>query len=351
MTGAEARARSSPATVPPSRAPSRARRLLVALAAGVWGFAIALLVLKAFPDKVAGDFTTAWRAATALREGHDPFQVIRPSAYPFDYPMYYPLPAAFVGLPFSTLAPALAGALFFGTSSALLGYLITRDGYERLPLFLSVPYLFAAHGTQWAPFIMAVAMLPGPWQGWLVAKPNLGLAAWLWRPTWQGVVGGALILVASVVLVPTWPVDWLHNARSSPFPRVPLATVCGLPLLLAALRWRTPEGRLLLAMACTPQFPFFYDALPLWLVARTNRESLNLTWCSWAAFAGWLAVTYDWHSRDVVMPTAFPWVVALIYLPALVIVLRRRPVERESGTSRPARPYDSQPQPTEVSPS
>ncbi|MFL5575712.1 MAG: hypothetical protein ACJ79S_07090, partial [Gemmatimonadaceae bacterium] len=298
---------------PPAPPPTRARRALVALLAGVWGFSLAYLVLRTFPDKVAGDFTTAWRAALALLQGQDPFQVIRPSAYPFDYPMYYPLPAAFVGFPFATLRPAFAGALFFGGSSALLGYVATRESYARLPLFLSVPYLFAAHGTQWAPLIMAVAMLPGPWQGWLVAKPNLGLALWLWRPTWKGVLGGALILAASIALLPSWPLDWLHNARSSPFARVPLATLPGPILLLAALRWRTPEGRLLLAMACIPQFPFFYDALPLWLVARTQREALNLTWCSWAAFAGWLAFSFDWTTRNVLMPTALPWVVALIY--------------------------------------
>jgi hypothetical protein len=327
--------------------PTRGRRALVALLAGAWGFALALVILKAFPDKVAGDFTTAWRAAIALLQGRDPFQVIRPSAYPFDYPMYYPLPAALVGLPFAALAPALAGALFFGASSALLGYVATRDGWGRLPLFLSVPYLFAAHGTQWAPFIMAVAMLPGPWQGWLVAKPNLGLAAWLWRPTWWGVAGGALILAATVALVPAWPLEWLHNASTSPFPKVPLAALPAGPLLLlAALRWRTAEGRLLLAMACTPQFPFFYDALPLWLVARSARESLNLTWCSWAAAAGWLAFGFDWGTRDVVMPRAFPWVVGLVYLPALAIVLRHP----TAGTSRRRRPYDQQPQPTEVSP-
>ncbi|MFL5574582.1 MAG: hypothetical protein ACJ79S_01205 [Gemmatimonadaceae bacterium] len=337
----------SDAVAPPPTAPTRGRRALVALLAGLWGGALCLAMLLLLPDKMAGDVTTTYRAAVALLHGLDPYTVVVARAYPFDQDWFYPLPAAFVLLPLTPFSYHVAGALFFTISCALLGYTVTRDGYERLPLFFSVPFLFAAHGAQWAPFIMAASAFPGIARGLLVVKPNLGLAAFAARPTGGAVLGALALVVAGVALVPAWPLEWLHNARSSPYAKIPIATLLGPLLLLAALRWRTPEGRLLLAMACIPQFPFFYDALPLWLVARTQREALNLTWCSWAAFAGWLAFSFDWTTRNVLMPTALPWVVALIYLPALVIVLRHRPA---AGTSRPRRSYDSQPNPTEVSP-
>jgi hypothetical protein len=94
-------------------------------------------------------------------------------------------------------------------------------------------------------------------------------------------------------------------------------------LLLAALRWRRPEARLLLLMACMPQFPFFYDQLPLWLIPQSRRQALNLSWFSFGAFFSWLAFSFDWTTRQVHMASAAPYVLALIYIPCLVMVLRR----------------------------
>jgi hypothetical protein len=94
-------------------------------------------------------------------------------------------------------------------------------------------------------------------------------------------------------------------------------------MLLALLRWRRPEARLLLLMSCIPQFPFFYDQLALWLIPQSRRETLNLTWCSHAAFVAWFVLSFDWESGMVVMSTAAPYVLALLYIPCLIMVLRK----------------------------
>jgi hypothetical protein len=88
-------------------------------------------------------------------------------------------------------------------------------------------------------------------------------------------------------------------------------------LLLALLRWRRPEARTLLAMSAMPQLTLFYDQLPLWLVPTTAWRSLAMSVLSWVAWAQW------YPSREVPTHVAIarPWIFALIYLPALVIVL------------------------------
>jgi hypothetical protein len=91
-------------------------------------------------------------------------------------------------------------------------------------------------------------------------------------------------------------------------------------LLLAFLRWRKPTGRLFLALSLLPQLLFFYDQLLLFLLPRR--------WVSGLAFAGlsWLAYfTWHWQGVDVKTGTILTqpdqYVLALIYLPALALVL------------------------------
>jgi hypothetical protein len=77
------------------------------------------------------------------------------------------------------------------------------------------------------------------------------------------------------------------------------------------------RARLLLALAILPQRLVFYEQLPLWLLCGTRREVLTLAILSWFAFFGFLLL------QGASWLFAPPWVVALIYLPALVLVLRK----------------------------
>jgi len=64
---------------------------------------------------------------------------------------------------------------------------------------------------------------------------------------------GSLVLVgASLAVYPAWLGEWsaaLHAGRTY---HAPFSRPGGWVLLLAALRWRRPEARLLLAIHCIP---------------------------------------------------------------------------------------------------
>ena len=143
------------------------------------------------------------------------------------------------------------------------------------------------------------------------------------------VLGSAAVLVLSVIVLPQWPLEWLRAVRSLPGHPAPILAFHGLGLVLAlaAIRWRTPEGRLLFVSACVPQLLLFADQLPLLLVARNKRELMAMTALSQIAFVVWFA--FNGAGQPNVL-TAIPYVLALVYLPALVIVLRRRASEGDN---------------------
>jgi hypothetical protein len=135
-------------------------RILVAFAAAAWGglLALAFMMRRGFYP----DFLAFWYAARAFLHGLDPYAVT-PSGAPYfvNDRFFYPFPSVLVVVPFAPFALPVAGALFFAVSSGLLAFAVSRDGYARLTLFLSFPYVMAASLGQWAPLIMAAVLLPG----------------------------------------------------------------------------------------------------------------------------------------------------------------------------------------------
>jgi hypothetical protein len=313
-------------TVPPEAAgeetatpPPLQLTLAIAFAIGAWGAFIAWFALSTAPEHLAKDFSWPWRAARALLDGHNPYTVIRPTgAYPFNAGLFYPLPAALAALPFAPLSPAVAGASFVGLSSALLAFGLarTRAGMAKLPLFVSAPFCMAALLAQWAPLMMAGAVLPAL-QFLGAAKPNVALACFAYRPTIRGVVLGVIFVAISLAVVPSWPFDWRAALAEAPRYRAPLLYMGGPVLLLALFKWRRPEGRTFIAMSLMPQLTLFYDQLPLWLVPTTAWRSLALSVMSWVAWAQW----YPSRAIPTHVAIARPWIFALIYIPALVILL------------------------------
>jgi hypothetical protein len=310
---------------PPPRTPMSdqlplAFRLVVSLALGAWGAFITYFSLIVAPQHLAKDFTWPWRAARVLLQRHNPYDVIQATGpYPFNVGLFYPLPAGVVAIPFAPLSPAMAGTAFFFVSTTLLAFGLTgqrRDLY-RLPLFASAPFCMAAVLGQWAPLMIAAALLPAL-QFLVVAKPNLGLACWIYRPTIRGTVAAALFTLATLLIAPTWPLDWHHTLEAAPRYKGPLMRgVTGSILLLGALRWRRREGRLFLAMSVVPQLSLFYDQLPLWLIPNTVWRSVALSGLSWVAWSRW----YPSRALTSSVAVAEPWVVWLLYVPALVLVL------------------------------
>jgi hypothetical protein len=276
------------------------RRCLVAAVIGL-GSALLCLGLLLWRDQAAADWTWPWRAARALVAGDDPYKVIqRDGPYPYNAPFFYPLPAALIAIPFSWLPAPQAAAAFFGFSAGLLAFGLTAGGtWWRLLNMACAPFLFCAYTAQWGPLVTAAALLPA-WQWLAVAKPNLGLAVLAYRP--------------SVAILPSWPIGWRAAVRDA-WHVAPITVFPGVLMLLAVFRLRDPRARLLLASAFLPQFVWFYDQMPLAVVARSRVESLVLVSLGWLAWVLWLGTDRSYVAAQ-------PYIIVLFYLPVLALIYR-----------------------------
>ena len=315
-------------------------RLSAAVAIGILAGAFAWMMAQR--AGATPDFAYPQTAARLFLDGQNPYVAMggqTGGVPPYDEPFFYPFTSVLLILPLARLTTAAASGLFFGASSALLAFFVTRDGMWRLHVFASAPFVVAATLGQFSPLLMAMALNPAL-SALSVIKPNLGLALFVRRPTWQAAVGAAAFVAISLIVFPGWPADWLESLRRDVSDRqahrVPLTQIGGFVLLLAAIAWRRAEGRLLLALSVIPQALFFYDQLLLWLIPRTRNESIMLTGASQLAMLLW----YLFLDEGVLLVrSASPFIMTLIFLPALVLVLLhvRTPASRATGERlRPA---------------
>jgi hypothetical protein len=309
----------------PAAAPDLRLRLAFALLLGIAAAIYVVAHGRANPDFVS-DFDQVWAGARALLQGKDPYQVVGPrGSFVWKWPLYYPLPALVLVAPLGLLPVLAARAVFSGLSALVLGWAVTRDGWYRLPIFISVSFLVTVELVQWSSLYTAAFFLP-----WLafagVAKPNFGVvlgAATGQRRTLFWVLGGAVVLTAvSQVLQPGWHEAWLANLRAAPHFQAPVLRPFGFLLLLAGLKWRRAEARWLLALSLIPAAPTFYDQLLLGVVCLTSREAL--------IFVVTTVVLFFYVGFNTPQPDYLAWgrlvgngTVWICYFPALVMVLRR----------------------------
>jgi hypothetical protein len=287
----------------------------------------------------SSDFFQFWSGARTLLHGGDPYLVAPDSLLnPGHDRGLYPLPAYLLLAPIAALPLGVAGGVFMGVTSGCAAWGIARTGVERLPIFLSAPFFLALSLGQWTPLMVAAALVPAL-GGAIVAKPNLGLAVWVSRPSLVAVVTGILILAASLIILPRWPLEWLANIAGRAEKFVPILRPGGFLLLLSLVAARRPEGRLFTSLALIPQALFFYDQLLLWLIPRTLRQSIGLSLCSLLLFLTWRARL---KPGDYEVQLAVPYAYAL-YGIALAILLwnwsadrRSAPPSHDAGVRAPA---------------
>jgi hypothetical protein len=310
------------------RHPDIRARLAVAALAGIIAGSLA-----AYTQIVTGppgaDYRLVWEGAVNVLHGIDPYGIQNGAIAPLVHRFFYPLPGALLGMTFSWLGLSLGAVCFSVASAAFLMFAMTEDGFERVPVILSVPFLVAGKISQTTPLVTALALTP-PLAALSFLKPNIGLAMFARSPKLAPVVLCAILFALAWVAFPSWPQHWLMTMRNSPAHASPMRTSLGAAGLLGLLRWRRPEARLLVAMTVIPHGLEFYDELPLWLVAVTRREAMLLTLASWVGCLGWLAF------GDGGFMHSPPWSTAFLYVPAAALVLRRKnegeiPAWLESG--------------------
>ena len=273
------------------------------------------------------DFGLSWFGALALRHGADPYALIGPGLQ-YDWPwrmLLYPVTSMVVALPLSYLPEIVATFLFVAVSCGLLSYALTENNWGRLALLLSWPFVVAVTAGQWSPILTAAVLLPS--LGWLwVAKPNVGVAILAATSSTRllkiALLGGALITAASIVFFPNWPSEWLASLGRTQHMGAPIMRTGGILILLGLLRWRRPEARLIVALACVPQTNSWYEGVPLLLAALTFRESLFL---STVSLLGYFIPPYVMTATNESQFNAqvAALMVAFCYLPATFLVLRR----------------------------
>jgi hypothetical protein len=303
-----------PKSEPPRSAAVRFRPLFLVLGLGfVLGFRLLLYVWN--PDR-SSDFDLLYDAADRLIRGE--------TAYPVATQWFtYPLPAVLLAVPFTAISLGAARLTF----DILVGWafvfaLWKYRGTFALLAALSGTFLFAIANGQTTPLMVAASLIPA--LGLLLAvKPNTSASLWIARPSRMAVVGVSVFLVLSVVVLPSWPRDWWMALLQDNTDLVPpVLRPFGLVLLLAALRWRSPEGRLLLAIAFIPQNTLPHELVSLALIPANLVQMGIYVVGSWIAVA--VAADRMHLGPGIAEWTAASWPATLcaVYLPMLYLVLR-----------------------------
>lgn len=311
-----------------SRMPSFHRmRVLLSLAAGLLsGFRAYLWIVGQAKPR---DFDQTWYAARALFAGRNPYMEIGPGLS-FDWAQYfyYPINAPLAVAPLALFPQSIASILFAAVASGAFVWAATRRSLAPAVVITSASAAFAAETVQWSPLFGAAFGVP--WLGiFLSAKPTIGLAIFFARPTRWAVIGAVVLTALGLLLLPTWPRDWIaaihHTSLLTPGGTTflaPIVTPGGALAVLMLLRWRRPEARLVFALACVPQTPLLYETVPLFLVPETIVQGGVLWLGSWlVGLSQWIGSPFSTElARYTASEHAIGW---LMYFPCVVMILRR----------------------------
>jgi hypothetical protein len=156
-----------------------------------------------------------------------------------------------------------------------------------------------------------------------MAKPQVGLPVLLTRLSRRGLLACAVVVLASLAVMPNWPLLWWRQTGNYQH-FFPLLVLPGPLLMLALLRYRDRDALLLFFSALMPQ-RWFFDSFTLWLIPRSRREIV------WTVFFSWGAGIWRWYHIPHTFTEVGRWTVIFLYLPMLAVVLLRKP-QRDVST-------------------
>jgi hypothetical protein len=281
----------------------------------------AVFVAYRVPPPTTSDLDQVLSGARALLGGQDPYGQAERAR--FFYPQFYPLTALLLLVPLAPLPNELARVAWAVVGGVALALAARRYGRGLPAALLSANFLNAVILGQWSPLLTASAVVPVLGIAW-AAKPTIGAAIFVSFPSRRGLIAAVLLLLVSLLVFPTWPWHWWTALFQGP-KAVPILRPAGFLLLLALLRWRRPEARLLVALGCVPQTIGLYETLPLFLIPRTRMEGYGLAVLSYLAAFGQALLYPRLPHMTLPQNLAERWPVVLLclYLPALLLVLRR----------------------------
>jgi hypothetical protein len=302
-----------------------ARMLRAAFALAV-AISAALLTLRFWSDPHVqpSDLGQVWAGSRALLHGKNPYEVIGPGR-PFEWPwpLLYPLTAMLTLMPLAWLPLQWTDPLFVAIGFGLFTWAVTakRITSPALVGLVSLPALMTLQTSQWSLLLAGAALMP--WCGWvLIAKPTIGLALFTAYPRWKTAIGCGLVLIISFIIWPGWIAEWRATFASAPHIVAPILRPGGALVLLALLKWKRPEARLLVALACVPHTTVPYETIPLFLIPQTWRQSWTLWALAGVAYAG-QALTGPYSSQLEYWTSGAEWIVAVMYLPCMAMVMSR----------------------------
>lgn len=306
-----------------TKASPRDQRIVLTVAAAV-STALVAWVFWSAPHTLPSDVAQVWAGARAFLHGQSPYQAVGPGrAFEFDFPLFYPMTAIVILIPLAPLPLRLVDPLFVGLSFALFTWAITRKRLHppALVALFSVAAAMTVRSSQWSVLLTGAALLPA--FGWLlIAKPTIGLALFAAYPHWKTAAGCIVLLLLSLLVWPGWVKEWRSTFPSAPHIVAPVTRWGGPLLFLALLKWRRPDARLLVALACVPHTTALYETIPLFLIPRTWPQAFCLWALGLSAFAG-QKLTGPYLTQAAYWASGAQWIVALLYLPCLAIVLCR----------------------------
>jgi hypothetical protein len=291
------------------------RALIIGLLVG------ALVWAGQTPPAVRTDWNAVWVGARGVLHRVSPYAAVQSEiqAGRLTYPLYYPATAPVLLAPLGTLSLRLAISIFTGLGVGLLAHSF-RESW-RLWMLLSAPVVHAVLLGQWSPWLTAAVGLP--WLGFVwAAKPSVGLALFAGWPSRRAAVGAALLVLLSLIVVPGWIGEWREMIQGTPQYLAPIQRPGGFLLLLAFLRWRQPEARMLGALALVPHTTVLHEMLYPLLIAKTRRQLALLILLGYlAACLVYTRTAYGPGGVPRMLAEQWPYVLVLCYLPTLVLLL------------------------------
>ena len=276
--------------------------------------------LRAEHPGVTSDLSQVLWGAEAWLTGLDPYLVVGRTAH-LPVPLLYPFPAILIVLPLAALQhEVVVFAIWTFIGTTWLTWALLECGVTpRLIAVLSPAFIMSVQAGQWTPMLMAAGV--SRWGGWvLAAKPTTALWWLAYRP--RHVIGVAVAGAISIAVWPTWPWSWLPVLQESPYTTWLMTKPAAWLVLLALVRWREPEARLLAAMVLVPHTTLVYETLPLFLVSRTWLQGGVLWLGSMVAVAGHQAMG-PYADGAAWSSASGTWLVWCVYLPALGMLLAR----------------------------